>query len=142
MKPILTPEQEVLLVAAIREQELRTSAEIRVCISDKWVLRPDRYGWRLFDRTGMRQTRQRNGLLIVLMPRHKRVMVLGDCGIHAVVPAGFWSNAVTAMIDQMHQTSALEALLAGLRLAGDELARHWPRGDNDENELPDGIITE
>ena len=57
MKPILTDEEELLLVTAIREQEQRTSAEIRVCLTYKLLLRPERYAWKVFERACMQATR-------------------------------------------------------------------------------------
>ncbi len=140
MKSLLTPEEEASLVDAIREQEARTSAEIRVCVSYKFILRPERYAWRKFEEIGMCNTRHRNGALIVMMPRMKKVVILGDSGLHAVVPAGYWKEAVAAVVRQMHDADPLDALREGLRRLGDTLSTHWPREAGDVNELPDEIL--
>ncbi|MES2661089.1 MAG: TPM domain-containing protein [Verrucomicrobiota bacterium] len=140
MKPILTETEETLLVEAIREQELRTSAEIRICVSYKHLWRHERYAWKVFERAGMRNTRRRNGVLIAMMPRIKKVVVIGDTGIDAVVPQDFWKETVAAMIHEMHKSAALPALREGLRRVGDVLAVHWPREDGDANELTDEIL--
>jgi putative membrane protein len=140
MKPVLTKDEQDLLIEAIREQEARTSAEIRICITHKFILRPERYAWRMFDQTGMRATRQRNGALIVMMPRMKKVVVLGDCALHAVVSADYWNEAVAAMIRRMHEAGPLAALREGLRHLGDTLSVHWPRQAGDVNELSDEIL--
>ena len=129
-----------MLVEAIREQELRTSAEIRICVSYKLMWRYERHAWKVFDRAGMRNTRQRNGVLIVMMPVMKKVIIIGDTGINAVVPENFWKETVAAMIHEMHESDALHALREGLRRAGDVLSVHWPREGGDVNELPDGIL--
>jgi uncharacterized membrane protein len=142
MKPILTPQEESLLVAAIRDEELRTSAEIRVCITYKFIWRAERYAWQVFDRAGMRDTRQRNGALIVMMPRVKKVVVIGDSGFDAVVPEEYWKEAVAAIIRQMHDATPLDALREGVRRLGDMLAIHWPREEGDINELPDEALFE
>lgn len=140
MKAFLTIEEEALLVEAIREQELRTSAEIRVCLSYKLILRPEHYAWKVFEKTGMRNTRQRNGALIVMMPRMKKIVMIGDSAFDAVVPAGYWRESVDAMIRQMHDGTPLDALREGLVRLGDLLVFHWPRGDDDLNELPDELL--
>ena len=140
MKPILTDEEELLLVAAIREQENRTSAEIRVCLTYKLLWRPERYAWKVFERACMQATRQRNGVIIVMMPRMKKVIVLGDTGVNALVPPDFWKETVDAMIHELHQSDALSALREGLQRLGDTLARHWPRTPGDVNELPDELL--
>lgn len=140
MKYFLTIEDEALLVEAIREQELRTSAEIRVCLTYKLILRPEHYAWKVFEKTGMRNTRERNGALIVMMPRMRKIVMIGDSAFDAVVPEGYWKESVDAMIRQMHDATPLEALREGLERLGDLLAVHWPRGDDDANELPDELI--
>lgn len=129
-----------MLVDAIREQEKRTSAEIRVCVTYKFIWHAERHAWRMFERIGMRRTLRRNGALIVMMPRMKKVVVIGDSGFDAVVPPDFWKNAVAGMIREMHETGPMDALREGLRRLGDELSVHWPREEGDVNELPDEIL--
>lgn len=140
MTSFLSDEEEALLVEMIRGEESRTSAEIRVCVTRKLVFRPERYAWRLFEKIGMRKTRHRNGALIVMMPRLKKVIVLGDTGLDAVVTDDYWKDTVAAMVRQMHEAGPLESLRVGLRRLGDTLASHWPREDSDRNELSDEVL--
>jgi len=140
MEHFITDEEELLLIQAIREQEARTSAEIRVCVTDRVVFRPKRYAWRVFERNGMRNTANRNAALIVMMPRVKQIVILGDTGFDAVVPAEYWDNAVAAMVKGMHDHGPLASLQEGLRGLGDILSEHWPRGEGDRNELPDELL--
>ena len=140
MKSFLTTEQEALLVEAIREQEARTRAEIRICVTYKFIWRHERFAWRMFERIGMRNTRERNGALIVMMVRMKKVVIIGDSGFDAVVPSNYWREAVVAMIREMHEAGPLEAMREGLRRLGDTLSIHWPRGADDLNELSDEIL--
>lgn len=141
MQSFLTPEDEAALLAEIRNQEARTSAEIRVCITYKFIWRHERYAWRVFEKAGMRNTRQRNGALIVMMPMMRKVVILGDSALNALVPAGYWQDAVAAMVHQMHEAGPLDALREGLRRLGDTLASAWPRdGAGDVNELSDEIL--
>ena len=140
MTTFLTSEDEAALVEAIREQEARTSAELRVCVTYKFIWRHERYAWRVFEKAGMRNTRHRNGALIVMMPMMRKVVILGDSGLNAVVPPGYWQDAVKAMVRQMHEAGPLEALCEGLRRLGDTLAGAWPREAGDVNELPDEIL--
>lgn len=140
MDHFITDEEELLLVAAIREQEARTSAEIRVCVTDKVIFRPKRYAWRVFEKNGMRNTRNRNAALIVMMPRVKQIVMLGDSGLDAVVSVEYWENAVAAMVKGMNDHGPLASLQEGLRCLGDQLAAHWPRTADDVNELADEIL--
>lgn len=140
MDHFITDEEELLLVEAIRAQEERTSAEIRVCVTDKLILRAEKYAWKVFEETGMRRTKNRNAALIVMMPRVKRIVMIGDQGLDARMPDGWWRNAVDEMVKRMHTEGPLESIREGLRLLGDQLSRHWPREDGDENELPDELV--
>ena len=140
MKSFLTTDEQASLVAAIREQEARTSAEIRVCVTHKFIWRHERYAWRLFEKIGMRNTERRNGALIVMMPRMRKVVIIGDIGFDAVVPSNYWIDAVAAMVRQMQEGGPLDALRCGLRRLGDTLSSHWPRAVDDSNELPDEIV--
>jgi uncharacterized membrane protein len=140
MEHFITNDEEELLIQAIRREEARTSAEIRVCVTDKLIFRPKRYAWRLFERIGMRNTTRRNAALIVMMPRVKQIVMIGDSGLNDVVSAEFWETSVEAMIKGMHEAGPLAALDEGLRRLGDTLAVHWPRTDDDVNELPDEIL--
>lgn len=127
-------------MAAIREQEARTSAEIRICVSYRAVFNAESFAWWVFEKAGMRDTRRRNAALIVLLPRVKQIVVIGDSGFDAVVPADFWKQTVAAMVRQMQEEGPLAALVAGLQRLGDTLTLHWPGTDDDVNELADGIL--
>lgn len=140
MEHFITDEEEALLVEAIRSEEKRTNAEIRVCVTDKLIFRPKRYAWRLFDRIGMRATKNRNAALIVMMPRVKQIVVIGDTGLDGKVPPEYWDDAVKAMIGRMHEAGPLASLHEGLKRLGDTLAEHWPATEDDVNELPDDLL--
>jgi uncharacterized membrane protein len=140
MNDFLTEQEEAMLVEAIREQERRTSAEIRICVSYRYIWRPERFAWRNFEAVGMQNTEERNGVLIVMLPRVKTFVMIGDEGLNALVPPGYWKESVKAMVREMHETDAVSALCVGLKQLGDTLAVHWPRQGDDVNELPDKII--
>lgn len=140
MKHRLTSLQEAELIEEIRAQERRTSAEIRICITEKIIFRHQRYAWKLFDKHQMHRTRNRNATLIVIMPRVKRIVAIGDKGINALVAPDFWNDLVASMIHEMHGDGLFSALMKGVRRLGDTLSLHWPAEAADENELPDDIL--
>lgn len=140
MEHFITDEEEARLVEAIRCEEKRTNAEIRVCVTDKLIFRPKRYAWRLFERIGMRDTKNRNAALIVMMPRVKQIVMIGDTGLDNKVPAEYWEESVKAMVKRMHEAGPLASLEEGLQRLGETLSQHWPATDDDVNELPDEIL--
>ncbi len=140
MNDFLTEQEETQLVEAIREQERRTSAEIRICVSYRYIWRPERFAWRKFEAVGMQNTKERNGVLIVMLPRVRKFVMIGDEETNAKVSPEYWKESVKAMVREMHETDAVSALCVGLKRLGDTLAEHWPREGNDVNELPDAIL--
>ena len=76
---------------AILRAERRTSGEICVSVSSLFWGNVKRAADKAFVRLGMTQTRQRNGVLLFVVPCRRRVVVIGDVGIHEKVGQEFWS---------------------------------------------------
>lgn len=140
MKDFLTSEQEQAVAEAIRVAESRTGGEIRVVITSRWILRPERHAWRLFNRLEMTRTRHRNGALIVLFTRRRRFVVLGDSGLHKIIKPGYWDGIAVEMTNLLHEGRKLDALTAAIRTLGDTMAGHWPPEALNPDELPNTII--
>lgn len=138
-KDLFTAEQKQQIVAAIREAEKNTSGEIRVHIDKKCkedVL--DRAAY-MFDALDMQKTALRNGVLIYLATEDRQFAILGDAGINQKVPVGFWDGVRDLMISNFKQGKFTEGLSEGIKLAGEQLKRHFPYQSNDKNELADDI---
>lgn len=138
-KDLFTAEQKQQIVAAIREAEKNTSGEIRVHIDKKCkedVL--DRAAY-MFDALDMQKTTLRNGVLIYLATEDRQFAILGDAGINQKVPVGFWDGVRDLMISNFKQGKFTEGLSEGIKLAGEQLKRHFPYQSNDKNELADDI---
>jgi uncharacterized membrane protein len=129
------------IVAAIREAEQRTRAEIRVHVTAKPVEDAKQAAASAFARLGMTATDERNGVLIFLAPRSRSFAVLGDSGIHERCGDEFWSRVASAMSVHFREGRFSDGLVAGIAALGSELARHFPRheSDGDRNELPDTV---
>lgn len=140
MKTFLTSDDEQRLVEAIRRAEQGTRGEIRVCITSRWIWRPERYVRRLFDRFGMRQTRERNAALILVIPRRRRFVLYGDKGLDQVFAPGLWETLAAAMSDRFHAGDKVGALEAAIAELGQQLASHWPADSPNPNELPDDLL--
>lgn len=134
-----TSEQQEAIISAIREAEHATSGEIRVhietsCKAD--VL--DEAAW-LFRKVGMHKTADRNGVLIYLALKERKFAIIGDTGINAVVPLGFWDNIRDHMRQRFSENLYTEGLTEGIILAGEQLKEHFPHSGNDINEIVDTI---
>jgi uncharacterized membrane protein len=134
-----TREQQAQILAAVREAENETSGEVRVHIETKCredVL--DRAAW-VFKKLGMHKTAERNGVLFYLAVSDRKFAVIGDAGINARVPEGFWDDVKELLQDHFREGKFTEGLSAGIILAGTHLKKHFPHREDDINELPDDI---
>jgi uncharacterized membrane protein len=134
-----TREQQEAIVRAIGEAEHASSGEIRVhietsCKAD--VL--DEAAW-LFRKLGMHRTADRNGVLIYLALKERRFAIIGDTGINAVVPPGFWDNIRDHMKQRFSEDLFTEGLTEGIIMAGEQMKEHFPHAKEDINELTDTI---
>jgi uncharacterized membrane protein len=129
------------VVAAIREAESRTRAEIRVHVTDRAVADPQEAAVEAFERLGMTRTAERNAILLFVAPDSQSFSILGDRAVHERCGDEFWSAVAEAMREEFRAGRFTEGILAGIAKVGEGLARHFPRheGDRDRNELPDGV---
>jgi putative membrane protein len=87
-----------------------------------------------------RRTHGRTGVLIYLSMREHRAEIVADEPIAVKVPAEVWGDAMADMLEQIKRGCVAEGLAAGVRDVGAVLSEHFPRDDDDQNELPDRLI--
>jgi len=125
---------------AIRRAETVTSGEIRVSVSRLFWGDVYRAADRAFDRLGMRRTRDRNGVLVFVVPSRRRFVVLGDRGIHEKVGQVFWESVTGSMSESFRAGDFTEGLVRGIEMIGVQLCEHFPYdAATDTNELPDEV---
>lgn len=124
---------------AVMQAELNTSGEIRVHIENTCkgnVL--DRAAY-LFKHLRMNKTRLRNGVLIYLSVKNRQFAIIGDKGIHRVVPGNFWDHIKENVIRDFREGKFKEGLIKAISETGIHLKKHFPYKKDDVNELPDEI---
>jgi uncharacterized membrane protein len=135
----LSKEEERQVVQAIQSAEHQTGGEIRVHIESVCkgnVL--DRAAW-LFKSLKMQETALRNGVLIYLSTSDRKFAIIGDAGINAVVPAGFWDDVKDLMISNFSTGNLAQGFVLGIGKVGEKLKEFFPYQKDDTNELPDEI---
>lgn len=135
-------EEQDQLLESIREAEKETSGEIRLhiestCPAD--VL--DQAAW-VFKKLGMDKTDERNGVLFYLSVKDRKFAIIGDAGIHAKVPEGFWDCIKDLLRARFKEGLFTEGLSEGILMAGQQLKKHFPYKKDDVNELSDEISFE
>ncbi|TAD72795.1 MAG: hypothetical protein EAY70_13305 [Sphingomonadales bacterium] len=87
-----------------------------------------------------RRTTGRTGVMIYVSMREHRAEIVADETIAAKVPAEVWGEAMGDMLSHIRKGRLAEGLSVGIRDVGFVLAEHFPRGSDDQNELPDRLI--
>ncbi len=129
------------IVEAIREAEKKTSAEIRVFIN-RGELQEDAIvaGQKELVRLGMDKTKERNGVLIYIVPKAQEFAVIGDEGIHQKCGDAVWQQVVDGMSGHFGGERFSEAIVEATKFLGGVLAEHFPRHWRNPNELSDEVI--
>ncbi|HMP57697.1 MAG TPA: hypothetical protein PKD92_14190 [Novosphingobium sp.] len=87
-----------------------------------------------------RRTHGRTGILIYVSMREHRAEIVADEAIAGQVPDEVWGEAMAALLAQIRQGCLAEGMAAAVERVGLVLAEHFPRAENDVNELPDRLI--
>lgn len=136
---LFTEQEQQLIRKAIESAEKNTSGEIRVCVektcSEDVLDRAANY----FKQLNMHKTKSRNGVLIYLSTVDRKFAIIGDAGIHKVVPDKFWDETKDLMLSHFKFGNLTEGIIGGLKMAGGQLQKYFPSHDTDSNELPDDI---
>jgi uncharacterized membrane protein len=132
-------EDQKAIVSAIEDAEMASSGEVRVHIEVYCKADPlDRAAY-IFAKLKMHQTQLRNGVLFYIAYKDRKLAILGDAGINAVVPSNFWDETKDHMISRFSKGEFTEGICDGVRLAGQKLKEFFPFQKNDVNELPNEI---
>ena len=130
------------IVDAISTAERLTSGEIRVHIQPKAHGEIRHVAEKTFERLGMTKTAQRTGVLLFIACEEQRFAILGDEGIDARVPAGFWDEIATNLHDRFQRGELTEGIVDAIHSAGEQLRTYFPRAHDDVNELANDINIE
>jgi len=124
---------------AIRRAEQRCAVELRVSIAGLFWGSPEGFARQAFRRLGMAATSRRNGLLVLIAPWHRKVVIHADEGITARVDASVWSSTVAAVTAAFRGGQFTEGLVGALDGLAAALAPHFPPVAGTANELPDTV---
>ena len=94
----------------------------------------------LFKVGAERRTHGRTGILIYLSMREHRAEIVADEAIASKVTPETWGEAMAAMLVHIKQGRCADGMIAAVEKVGAVLAEHFPRAEDDQNELPDRLI--
>ena len=89
---------------------------------------------------GIHLTEKRTGVLIFASAAERYAEIVADSGINAKVAPDAWAGAVAALVGAIKTGRPGDGFVAAIELCGAELARNFPPGDLNPNELPDRVV--
>jgi|WetSurMetagenome_2_1015567.scaffolds.fasta_scaffold48100_3 putative membrane protein len=93
-----------------------------------------------FYSSGLYKTRESNGIEIYLSCFERRVVVIGDQGIHAKIGNAQWDEIRDTIISGIKKGKACDGICAAIERCGQILELHFPHRPDDVNELPNAVI--
>ena len=134
-------EREVGLQEKRHRGELRFVVEAELTSAQLWNDLSSRDRARqVFAEQGVWNTEENTGVLIYLLLADRRVEIVADRGITARVPESEWQAICRTMEGHFRDGRFEEGALAGIRQVSELLARHFPGGADNPDELPNRPI--
>ncbi|HEX9786369.1 MAG TPA: TPM domain-containing protein [Candidatus Binatia bacterium] len=94
-----------------------------------------------FTEHGLHYTRDHTGILILVSLLEHRIEVLADRGINEKVEPDTWQEIVMTLTAGLKSNQACDAFCKAIERCGDILATHFPRPEDDNDELPNRLIS-
>ncbi len=138
-KDFFSEKEQKQIVAAIAEAESHTSGEIRVHLEARCKEDVLDHAAFIFEKLEMHKTELRNGVLFYISFDDHKLAILGDAGINAKVKEGFWNEIKDHMVTHFKSGDHAKGLSEAVIMAGRALSTHFPKGDNNPNELSNEI---
>ena len=132
--------QRKRLLQAIRDFEKTTSAELKVVVAKNAKSEAMDYAKREFLRLGLAKTQLRNAILICVLPKQRKIVVLGDEGIHQALPQGSWERVVELIVAEFREGRFDVGLGKAIQEVADLMAQYFPYHSDDVNEVSDEIV--
>lgn len=127
-----------MITAAVHDAESRTSGEIVVRLVQAAGGSDTRAAAEAeFQQLGMAATKARNGVLLYVALNERRIEIIADVGVIAMVPQATWQFAADVVTLGFRANVPTEAIVMAVLAIGDVLAEKFPRLPDDVNELTD-----
>lgn len=124
---------------AITAAERHTTGEICVHVTPRCRGDVMKRAIKTFNRLHLYTTKRRNAVLIFVAYDDRKFAILGDTGINAVVPQGFWDGEVEELTHYLKVGRPVDGLCAIIARMGERLSQYFPGERDDENELSNEV---
>ncbi|MFZ7128353.1 MAG: TPM domain-containing protein [Desulfobacterales bacterium] len=96
----------------------------------------------LFYREKLHDTRERNGILLLVSVFERNIRILADSGINDRVQPSAWKGIVDDIVSGIRAGSAARSICNGIDRIGRILSSHFPPQPDDRDELTNLIVKE
>lgn len=135
----ISKEEETAITSAISLAEQETSGEIRVHLESTCNKDSVDRAIEVFNLLKMDQTLLKNGVLIYVAIKDRKLAIIGDTGINEVVPSDFWDSTRDLLVTHFKDGKYVEGLVHAIEEAGKVLKQYFPFKSDDQNELSNEI---
>jgi len=133
----LSDDEKEQIVQDIKNAENKSSGEIRVHIEYHCRTEPLKRAKEVFEKLGMTNTKEKNGVLIYLAVGDRKLAVIGDSGINNKVSPDFWHKVKEHIKGELTRGQFYHGIRLGIELIGEKLKEFFPHHPNDADELSD-----
>ena len=143
-----TPQAVLVLAAAAAIGKFLAVLALQMWPPLKWLLVPGHIrsarvrarAITLFKVGAERRTVGRTGVLIYLSLAEHRAEIVADAAIAGKVEGAVWGEAMAALLGPIREGRIADGMAGAVAEVGKVLAAHFPRAEDDTNELPDRLI--
>ena len=136
---IFTKSEEKNIIQAIEKAELHTSGEIRLHVEDNCTSNPYERALEVFYLLKMENTKERNGVLLYIAIKDKKLAIIGDQGIHEKVSNDFWDNIISKLQENFKNEIFAKGIIEAILEIGNQLSTYFPLNNDDKDELTNEI---
>mgnify|MGYP000591919367 CR=1 FL=1 len=137
---LLTEGETHKLEAKISALEELTSAEFKIIFCQHAWSGIQRKAEKLFKKYGLDKTRERNAVLLLIVEKDRELLIYGDEGIHKKSSTEHWPAVRDAILDDFCSGDYYTGLSTGIEMVAENLMRHFPTDDNNQNEVSNEIL--
>jgi uncharacterized membrane protein len=138
-REFLTEEDEQKIVQAIADAEEFTTGEIRIHLEAKCKKDPVERAKEIFAELDMHETEARNGVILYIATKDRKVAIFGDEGISQQVGDNFWQDEIDKLISEFKQGNFEQGIESVVGDIGEKLKQYFPSDGADPNELDNEI---
>jgi uncharacterized membrane protein len=133
--------------SALDKVERNTVGEIVLSLRNKRTLLEKLYSqhelaWKDFNRLGVKNTKERTGIMIFIIFDEHYYDIIADEGIFAQIPDTAWNEMEETLKEEFKNSKYYNGIMALINKTGEVLIKKFPAkaGINNDNEIKDEIV--